>query len=177
MAKRIPHLFLIFVLVIVALACVAPASVPPLDPNFINTAIAQTQTAQPVIPITGPDTLTPTPTTAPSLTPFPTFTLVVIATPQLSVSVDTICRTGPGTVYARVSILRASEIADVVGRSPDGNFWVIRNPDGTGDPCWISAENATLTGLAAIVPLFTPPPTPTPTLTRVPSLATSTRIT
>src|ERR1041384_1036351 len=143
MAKSVPHLFLIFVLIMVTLACVAPAGVPPIDPNFVNTAIAGTQTAQPIIPITGPETLTPTLTRVPSATPFPTFTVVVIATPQLSVSVDTSCRTGPGAVYARVSVLRAGEIADVVGRSADGNFWVIRNPDGTGDPCWISAENAT----------------------------------
>jgi hypothetical protein len=48
MVKRIPHLFLILVLVIVALACVTPISTTP-DPNFINTAIAQTQTAAPIL--------------------------------------------------------------------------------------------------------------------------------
>jgi hypothetical protein len=71
MVKRIPHLFLILVLVIVALACVTPAVTAP-DPNFINTAIAQTQTAAPGIPITGQESLTPTMTRL--LQQFPTFT-------------------------------------------------------------------------------------------------------
>ena len=107
MAKRIPIFFLIFVLLIVALACIVP-SITTSDEDFVNTAIAQTQTAAPVIPITGPSL---TPTKPPSATPFPTFTVVVIGVPQLSVSEDTICRTGPGTNYDRVGVLQAGEVA------------------------------------------------------------------
>jgi hypothetical protein len=70
MSKWIPNLLLISVLLIVALACVAPSATIP-DPNIINTAIAQTysaaliQTAQFGIPITGQESLTPTMTKFP----------------------------------------------------------------------------------------------------------------
>ncbi len=160
------------VLLFVASACAPPGLITP-DPNAINTAIAGTsaaaltQTAQPAIPITGPES--PTATRASSATPFPTFTPVVLGS-QVRVSVDTNCRAGPGQAYARVGALLVGEVAEVVGRSADGrNYWIIRNPDRPGELCWLWGEFATLTGVTGILPAFTPPPTPTPSPTLTPT--------
>lgn len=166
---------LVLVLLSVSQAC-APLGVPATpDPNVINTAIAQTmaaaltQTAQPGIPITGGESPTPTATVAASATPFPTFTLVA-GTPQISVSVSTNCRVGPGTAFARVGALLVGESAEVVGRSADErNYWIIRNPDRPGELCWLWGQYATLTGVTAVLPAFTPPPTPTPLPTSTPT--------
>src|SRR5512134_1517903 len=105
MRKTILKLLTGFVLLVASQACASPSPATP-DPITINTAIAQTfaaaltQTSQPGIPVTGPESPTPTATTALSPTPLPTFTSVVIAAPQISVAVATNCRVGPGTAYA-----------------------------------------------------------------------------
>src|SRR5688500_15993489 len=156
MRKTVPILLSVFILVILTRACVAPVAITP-DPGFINTAIAQThsvaasQTAQFLIPGTGPETSTPT--RAASLTPFPTFTPVVFSTPEVRVSVNTNCRTGPGNVYAVVGVLQVGEAAQVVGRSADGNFWAIRNPDRLGEICWIPDEDVTISGFTNLLPV------------------------
>jgi hypothetical protein len=176
MQKTILKLFLSLVVLIVAQAC-APLGTPTFDPNTINTAIAQTfeaaltETAQPGIPITGPSpTPTMTPTQVPSPTPFFTFTPAVVV-PQVSVSVATNCRVGPGTGYARVGALLVGETAEVVGRSADErNYWIIRNPDRPGELCWLWGQHATVTGTAGALPVYTPPPLPTPTPTLTPSV-------
>lgn len=62
----------------------------------------------------------------------------------------------------------------MVGRSADGNYWIIRNPDRAGELCWLWGEHAIVTGVPGILPVFTPPPTPTPTRTATP-LPTPTR--
>lgn len=179
MVKMIRKLLLGLVVILASQAC-APPGPPTLDPNVINTAIARTmaaaltQTAQPGIPITGLESPTPTATIASSPTPLPSFTPVVITVPQISVSVATNCRVGPGTAYARVGALLVGESAEVVGRSADRNYWVIRNPDRAGQLCWLWGEHATLTGVPDLLPVHTPPPTPTATQTTTP-LPTATR--
>ena len=173
MLKLNPVFYAVIVLLIAGLACASPAISTP-DPNVIGTAIAQTiaaaltQTAQPLIPDTGsgspistftpePPTLTPTST----LSPTPIFTATPLV-PQISVSVATNCRVGPGKVYDRVGALLVDEVAEVVGRDPTGAYWYIRNPDSDSGFCWLWGEYATLTGNYVALPLFTPPPTPTP---------------
>ena len=176
MLKSNPILFLAAVLLIVSLACVLPGTATP-DPNFINTAIAQTivaavmqtqaapsdvsvilesptvtQTFTPELP-----TLTPTET----LTPTPVFTSTPLV-PLISVSVATNCRIGPGRQYDRVGALLIGEVAEVYGRDPTGAYWYIRNPDSGPEFCWLWGEYATLVGNIGVLPVYTPPPTPTP---------------
>lgn len=167
--KTILKLTLGLVLLIASQACAPRAGITP-DPNAIGSAIAgtsaaaQTQTALVSIPNTGQGS--PTATKIATWTPFPTFTSAVVA-PRITVSVDTNCRAGPGRAYDRIATLMAGEVVDVVGRSANGNYWIIRNPDGPG-VCWIAAANVTMAGIPGILPVFTPPPTPTPTRTRTP---------
>lgn len=174
MRKSNPILFLASILVIVSLACVLPGTATP-DPNFINTAIAQTiiagvtlaapsnvpvildsptsvQTFTPELP-----TLTPTVT----LTPTPVFTSTPLV-PLISVSVATNCRVGPGRQYDRVGALLVGEVAEVYGRDPTAAYWFIRNPDSGPEFCWLWGEYATLVGNIGNLPIYTPPPTPTP---------------
>ena len=176
MLKSNSILFLVTLLLIVSIACVVPSTITP-DPNFINTAIAQTivagvnqtgaapsevpiilesptitQTFTPELP-----TLTPTVT----LTPSPVFTSTPLV-PLISVSVATNCRIGPGRQYDRVGALLVGEVAEVYGRDPTGAYWYIRNPDSGPEFCWMWGEYATLVGNVGVLPIFTPPPTPTP---------------
>ena len=177
MHKKYPILLSVTVLLIVSLACVLPSiTTGTPDPNLINTAIAQTIAAGvtqyspslvPIIQVTDTPvfTLTPEP---PTLTPTITLTATPVFTstplvPQISVSVATNCRVGPGRIYDRVGALLVGESAEVVGRNPTGGYWYIRNPDSSNGYCWLWGEYATLTGNFAALPVFTPPPTPTPT--------------
>jgi len=145
------------------------------DPNFINTAIAQTieagvtRAAPSDVPIilespTITQTFTPElPTLSPTvtLTPTPLFTSTPLV-PLISVSVATNCRVGPGRQYDRVGALLVGEIAEVYGRDPTGAYWYIRNPDPGPEFCWLWGKYATLIGNTTILPVYTPPPTPTP---------------
>jgi len=169
---------------LIASACAPPSPSTP-DPNSINTIVAQTvavlaQTSQPGIPVTGDES--PTPLSSPQLpaatqtppatmtalslfTPTPLFTptlAVTSAVAQIQVSVPTNCRVGPGTAYARVGALLVGEVAEVVGRHANRDYWIIRNPDRPGELCWLWGNYATLTGDTGALPEFTPPPTATP---------------
>ncbi|HLF73209.1 MAG TPA: hypothetical protein VI524_02595 [Anaerolineales bacterium] len=172
MRKTTPILLTVSVLLIISQACTAAP-----DSNSINTAIAETivsgltQTATSFVPIAvieSPNatftpvlpTITETPTA--TLSPTPVFTATPVV-PQISVSVPTNCRVGPGRVYDRVGALLVGEVAEVVGRNPTGNYWYIRNPHQASGYCWLWGEYATLTGNTGVLPVYTPPPTPTPT--------------
>lgn len=81
--------------------------------------------------------------------------------PMVSVSVDTNCRTGPGQLYDMIGALMVGEQAEVVGAAVGGGYWIIKNPDRAGE-CWLWANYATAVGETASLPMYTPPPTPTP---------------
>jgi hypothetical protein len=104
-----------------------------------------------------------------------------VVAPRITVSVNTNCRKGPGKIYDRVGSVLAGQSIDVIGRSVDGKYWIIRNPDRPG-VCWISDQYVVMSGLAGILPIFTSPPRPTdtpkprPTQTPRPPTATFTPV-
>jgi len=173
-------------LLIVTLSCAMP-TITSQDSGAISTAAAQTVIAgftQAAATVTVPPTLLeptltftpdePTLTPTITLTPSPTLTASPVSTstpivPQISVSVPTNCRIGPGKVYQRVGALLVGEVAQVFGRDPTGRYWYIRNPDSPNNYCWVWGEYATVVGNIAFLPVFTPPPTPTPTFTPTPA--------
>ncbi len=131
-----------------------------------KTIVVQTLTAQG----NGGNDIQPTTEEA----PLPSFTLtpteISISTSTLTptldhatvtVSVDTNCRTGPGKIYDRVGGLLVGETAEVVGKSSEGNYWIIENPDAAGI-CWLWGYYATVVGSTKHLAIHTPPPTPTP---------------
>jgi len=144
------------VLLIVSQACVLPSVVATPDPGFIGTMVMQTsaagftQTAGAITLIAGSQTptntftpLPPTDTPTATLSPTPVFTSTPLM-PQISVSVATNCRVGPGKAYDRVGALLVGQFAEVVGRNPTGNYWFIRNPSSSTGFCWVWGEYATL---------------------------------
>jgi hypothetical protein len=99
-----------------------------------------------------PSSSQPSPTITPTL-PGPA------AAPTVSVSLDTNCRTGPGEPYPSISWLYVGETAEVVGRSPGGDFWIIKNIHGSGT-CWLWKQYATTVGDISGMPVVQPPPLP-----------------
>jgi hypothetical protein len=81
--------------------------------------------------------------------------------PMVSVSQNTNCRAGPSVAYDHRYDMLVGKTAEVVGRSADGEYWVINRPDGRGQ-CWLWDEYATVTGDTSKIPVMTPPATPTP---------------
>lgn len=179
MPKTFLKLVIGSVLLIAAQACVPGQPTPDLD--TISTAIAQTMTAGPGIPVTGAGSPTftatlivieesPTPqvTTVPpteTMTAIPLFTPTPLLTPgvvQVYVSVPTNCRLGPSVAYTRVGGLQLGEVANVVARNATGDYWVIRNPNRASETCWLWGRYATVVGDTSQLPVFSPPPLPTP---------------
>ena len=146
--------FPVILLILSAMAC----SIPKALGNATNPPVSDG--SNPPNP-TGTDTATASATATITLTPTPVFTPTPLI-PQISVSVPTNCRVGPGKVYDRVGGLLVGETTEVYGRNPDGNYWYIRNPDAPGGFCWLWGQYATLAGNILALPIFTPPPTPTP---------------
>lgn len=174
--KKHPFLAFVAILVVTVLACVQPGApvMPTMDPNAMNTSIAQTIAArQTEAVLNNPPTATftslpetPTSTAEPTLSPAPDFT-ATLETPMISVSVDTNCRTGPGAIFERVGILLVGEIAEIVGREPKGEFWYIRNPDAADgvEFCWVWGEYATVSGNTLPLLYLSPPPPPAAAVT------------
>jgi len=179
MRKSTPILLSVALLLTVSLACAVPGvPAPTQDINLLGTAIMSTlvsgvtQTAVAVPSVVVVDSPTPWPTFTPTseiptitpsatLSPTPVFTSTSLV-PLISVSVPTNCRVGPGRAYTRVGGLAVGQVAEVVGRNAAGTYWYIRNPNDPNGFCWLWGEYATVTGNFAALPIFTPPPTPTP---------------
>lgn len=173
---RKSNLILLSVLLILTQACgIANFPAPTEDLNFLGTAVMSTMisgatqtaaagiTATPLISPSPLATSTPeVPSATPSatLSPTPIFTATPVV-PLISVSVATNCRVGPGRVYDRVGALLVGQTAEVIGRNQLSNYWYIREPT-RNVTCWLWGEYATVTGNFAALPVFTPPPTPTP---------------
>jgi hypothetical protein len=157
------------------LACSIPGFSQPTEApeGAVETRVAETMAAATTVegptgeetpsPSENPtETLTETPSSTPSPTLSPTATLT--ATPEIvrvSVSGDTFCRTGPGIIYEGKGILNTDQESEIIARDPTGTFWYITNPDASGN-CWIGGRYATPEGPTDSLPVYTPPPTPTP---------------
>jgi len=176
-------------LIFAGLACANMPVFSAPDAGAISTSAAQTVVAgltqnapQATSSSTSESTLTftftpepPTLTPSATLTPTQTLTATLAFTPTplvplISVSVPTNCRNGPGKVYGMEGALLVGEFAEVYGRDPSNYYWYIRNPDSGTEFCWVWGKYATLTGPVLLLPILTPPPAPTATLTPLPTL-------
>lgn len=142
-----------------------PPAAVPLDTQVAQ-MVASTQAAQTAIAnsaaasLAAMPTNTPEFTFTPSLTPTLTFTFTPTV-PTVTVSVNTNCRSGPGDPYAILGVLTVGQTAEVVGRSPLNDNWIIKLTS-TGPTCWLWSQYATVSGNTAGLPVVNPPPTPTP---------------
>jgi len=94
--------------------------------------------AAPAEPLEEPTLIIPTsvPTTAiqpPTSTSQP---LIALAAATADVNI----RSGPGTAYAILGLLRAGQNAEVTGLSPDGNWWQINFSGASDGRGWVSAR-------------------------------------
>lgn len=157
--------------------------------DLASTSVAETLEAMHAVETIAAMTLaaettdTPTPEPTATVEPTSTDTPVVAPTdpqpdqptgtpsvPMISVSVNTNCRTGPGIIYDLISALLIGQKAEAVARSADGAYWVIRTHGGSGT-CWLWGFYATAEGQTAGLPVWDPPPTPTPVATITPTVS------
>ncbi|MBI2332676.1 MAG: hypothetical protein HYU84_11050 [Chloroflexi bacterium] len=145
-------------------ACNLPSSEPTATEDSANLALTITALAGSPSP---QKTATPQFTGTPELTGTPTV-------PQVTVSQNTNCRTGPGIQYDNIGALVIGQVATVVGKNTSTGYWIINNPGKTGT-CWLFPQYATVSGNTANLQEYsippTPTPSPTPTFTPTPTLA------
>lgn len=99
----------------------------------------------------------------PSITPSPTVTLTPTPErPLVYISGNTNCRFGPGEVYDLIHTYLAGESAYLVGKNLSETFWFTQDQERGSINCWLWGKYATPEGNIADLPVFTPPPTPTP---------------
>ncbi len=168
MKARRPIIIATLVLFLGSMACNLPSSQTatpdPYEAAALTvTALAGTEQAG-QSSSTATSTVTtepPTPAnTATSAPPLPTVSQVT-ATPNgtfFVVDVGANCRSGPGTVYDKITSFAQGTYVTLVGHNTDNSWWYVL----TGSTnCWISASTGHTVGSTASLPLVAAPPTPT----------------
>jgi hypothetical protein len=79
----------------------------------------------------------------------------------ISVSTATEYRAGPGEAYDLLGVLEPGQEVEAVGRSPEGDYLVIRDPDDPGSLAWLPSDGAITIGNPTGLPTAVPPPMPT----------------
>ncbi len=143
-------LFPALVLVLAMLACNLPSNVSVTETPILQASPSSTVT-QP------PPTDLPTQTPLPTNTPPPTLTFtpsVPIAFPK---ETNVNCRLGPGTGWVPISALVVGQSSQITGRSADGNWWNIVDPQSSGRRCWVSVGVVNTAGNLALIPVVESP--------------------
>ncbi len=97
--------------------------------------------------------LPPTATPPPTTTPFPTFAVPPTTVPvTLTVSVATKCFAGPGSNYGLVATINPGTTVSVIGKDSTDSYWIVVVPEHPDSTCWLSGQNAQLTGDTAALP-------------------------
>lgn len=173
-----------------------------LEVRAFNAANQQNRTTLvTIVANAAPDKASPSPATAViEVVPSATSTPVIVPTSQ---SVDTLptatatavvagptatpqpslralagvnVREGPGTVYGVRGVLADGQIIQPLGRSPDGGWWQIIFPPGSGTPGWVAANYVQPNEQALNLPFIAPPPLPPTATFTPPPPATATNI-
>ncbi len=82
-------------------------------------------------------------------------------TAVLTLNEEATCLSGPGEGFDEVGMLSAGQVTEALGRSPEGDYWVIQYPAETATLCWVANASVAVSGNPQGVPVATPPPTPT----------------
>ncbi len=181
-------LFLTMIVTAVVVIAVMALISPLFSQQFarVNDALASPTSAQPAAQAVTPAPMTATPTTTRALpTPTPTRRPTATPTPRPTqtptpsptrppdavVLAETLnLRGGPGTIYARVGLLRKGDPLDVVARNEAGDWLSVIEPDGKGG--WVAANlvqlNIPVSQIPVATDIPTPPVTPTPRATATP---------
>jgi hypothetical protein len=164
MKKQISIFFTFILLSASTLGCNLPNSTPQQTPPEVQTAAAQTLQAiltpsitATVVPQATAATNTITPTSGPTLTITPTYSV-----PMLTLREQTNCRAGPGQSYDILFAYVKGVKREIIGYYPEQNYWLVKSPESTTGQCWVWGQYADVTGSYWAVPSVTPPPTLTP---------------
>lgn len=84
--------------------------------------------------------------------------------PSLCALQNTTCREGPDQRFEAAGYLLESECADIIGRSEDGLWYIIPNPDWAGE-CFVAGYLVDTSGPLNDLPVIIGPPLPEPTET------------
>jgi hypothetical protein len=121
----------------------APAT---LELTTTQTEVALTQTPS--------LTATETPLPQPSETATP-------EVPKAEVVRETNCRVGPAGNYDLVAKYQVGQKLEIVAKDLGAGYWFISNPEKPEERCYLLAQNIKITGDTAVLPKFTPQPSPT----------------
>jgi hypothetical protein len=102
----------------------------------------------------------PLPATGAPATAAPTAGITLVGAPSITATVDTNCRSGPNSAYARIGYLLVGQVSTVAGRNSSSTWWVIANLNRPGEFCWVWGETTVVTGDTSTLPVITPPPLP-----------------
>lgn len=152
-------------LILAGIACNLPGSGPTATAEPPAGSVPSDSPGDPEEPEqpAAPPSETPEPTATETATQIPTETYTPTPEiPMVMVTLNTNCRVGPGVVYDLLGALLTGEKAEIVGRTTSGPYVIIDNPNKPGELCWLWLEYAEITGNTDLLPLMTPPPTPTP---------------
>jgi len=140
---------------------IAVAPTPTAIPTFISRS-ALALAPSPAFPFDLPDlpTFTPTPTITPTPTVTPTSSPTPLPTYVAEVLGELVnLRSGPGSDYEALAILPLSDQVELLGKTADGEWIMVRAKD--GQEGWIYKDLLQPQDGARMA-VVTPPPTPTP---------------
>jgi len=167
---RKPVVGVLVAVLLAGLACQLPATtsgqVDPtvlaqalIDANNATVVAGLTQTAAlpaPELPVEAEGTASATPTE--TATP----TATIPSSPSAQLTENTNCRKGPLAAYDLVITYLNGQLLDILGKNAAGDYWFVANPNNPSANCWLWGRYAQVSGDTSQVPVFTPPPTPTP---------------
>ncbi len=182
-SQRWPRLTMAGVTLLLTLACglieseARPARqrvvlhrLPTLTPTIVATAAQVIEPVQ-AIPVSTPLPLPPATSTRSEIAPVSPAAAnsQAILTPVVVLNV----RSGPGLDYPVLGKLTPGQAYQVAGKNPEGSWWQIIYPPGSGSLAWVSAEAqyATVSGGEAVPIAQLPPP---PAATPIPAAAAPT---
>jgi uncharacterized lipoprotein YbaY len=167
---------LTLVTVIAMAACTTqPVAQPTAQPTATLEIVSTVAATEAVAVVEPTATMEPTATIEPTATanveptaaneniPVPTaITAFAGGKVIISLSKNTICRTGPATNYPSVASIPAGQQVNAIGKlEKSTSYTYIENPSAPGSYCWVFSEGATLQGNRADLKIVSPLPTPT----------------
>ena len=140
----------VFMLVLSMLACNLPSNVPATETPTVQASASPTITLPTNTPLPT-QTLPPTNTPPATLTSTPT---IPVAFPR---DVNVNCRLGPGTAWVPLSALLVGQSSQITGKTGDGAWWNIVDPQNSSRRCWVSASVVNTAGNIASIPIAEAP--------------------
>jgi predicted small secreted protein len=122
-------------------------------------AAGSVNSAQPTTTPMSSETSIPAESPTPEQTATPT-----ISAPSAHVNTNTNCRSGPSTVFDQLYVALAGEDLKVVSRTTISDYVLVENPKKPGQTCWLWTQYVDLSGDLSVLPVASPPPTPTPVI-------------